>query len=84
MSIESTITVEKTEALIILTEKGIKVYKDDSLDRLSDLLYENRDTIFENYLVVPDDYKESCWMCGIVTSKTGGCINYEDCPNKPK
>ncbi len=57
MGIESTQTVKKSDALIMLSSKGIRVFSDDSNSRLEELLYENRESIFENYSVVEDDYK---------------------------
>lgn len=54
MSIESTYTVKKSDALDMLRNKGVHVYDDDCNDRLADLLYENRESIFENYCVIND------------------------------
>jgi hypothetical protein len=57
MGIESTQTVKKSDALIMLSSKGVKVFSDDSNNRLAELLYENRESIFNNYSVVDDDYE---------------------------
>lgn len=62
MGIESTYTVKKSDALIILSSKFITVFSDDSNRRLAELLYENRESIFENYLVVDDaDYQKDTY-----------------------
>ncbi len=61
MSIESTQNVKRSDAIGMLGEKGIRVYSDDSLDRLADLMYEHKESIFENYCVFEDDYKLDEW-----------------------
>ena len=68
MGIESTQTVKKSDARVMLMEKGVRTYSDESNERLADLLYEHRESIFENYCVVDDDYKcdeyecfKECW-----------------------
>lgn len=61
MGIESTQTVKRSDAEKMLAYKGVITYKYESLDRLADLLYENRETIFENYCVVEDYIKGDEW-----------------------
>lgn len=57
MSIESTMTVRRSDAISMLESKGQQVHEKDCCERLSDMLYECRETIFENYWVVEDDYE---------------------------
>jgi hypothetical protein len=56
MSIESTFTVKRSNAIKMLLEKigGDRVTNEN----LAELLYEYRDSVFENYIVVDDDFKE--------------------------
>ena len=56
MSIESTCLVKRSTAVSMLSELRITVYPNDCLERLADMLYEHRMSIFENYQVVEDDY----------------------------
>lgn len=55
MSIESTKNVKRKDAIAFLRNKGIIVYDDDCTDRLADMMYEHRDTIFENYAVFSEE-----------------------------
>ncbi len=57
MSIESTYYVRKSNALKILNDKRILVFDNDCNERLSVMLYDIRDSIYENYIVVNDDFK---------------------------
>lgn len=61
MGIESTMTVKRSDAIEMLKQKNCTVYENDCLERLSDMLYEHRESIFENYLVVEDDHEDSEW-----------------------
>ena len=67
MSIESTMTVLKSNAIDMLKCKNIEVFDDDCNDRLALLLYENRESIFENYSVEDDDYKPDVWKKNMKT-----------------
>ena len=55
MGIESTKIVKRSEAIEMLNPKCL-VYDNDCIERLEYLLYEHRESIFENYIVVEDDY----------------------------
>ena len=55
MSIETTMTVKRSNAIKMLRDKNLVVYDNDCEERLEDMLYEHRESIFENYCVVPDD-----------------------------
>ena len=57
MGIESTMTVKRIDALEMLKAKRCTVYENDCLERLSDLLYEHRESEYENYIVVENNYK---------------------------
>lgn len=61
MSIESTYTVRRSNAIEMLREKGCIVYDNDCNERLSDMLYSNRESIFENYHIVEDSFEEDKW-----------------------
>lgn len=68
MGIEATFTVQKDDALLMLQSRGVIVYANDCNERLASLLYENRESIIENYEVVNDDYvfvygdlRKYCW-----------------------
>lgn len=51
MSIESTYDVSRKDAIFMLERKGVTVFEDDCTQRLELLLYENRESIYENYWV---------------------------------
>lgn len=55
MGIESTKTLTRYEAICRLAYKGIDVPCYYTNETISDLLYDNRDSIFENYEVVNDE-----------------------------
>lgn len=57
MGIESTKIVKRSDAIDMLKHRSVEVFEDDCNDRLSLMLYENRESIFENYQVVDNDYK---------------------------
>ena len=61
MGIESTMTVKRADAIAMLEQKGCTVYKDDCTERLADMLYEHRESIFENYDVVENDHNGDEW-----------------------
>ncbi len=68
MGIESTKIVKKSDAIDMLSHRNVTVYSNDCNERLSDLLYDNSENIFENYQVVDDDYVlgefdkfKTCW-----------------------
>lgn len=61
MGIESTMTVKRSDAIEMLKQKGCTVYENDCLERLADMLYEHRESIFENYCVVEDAYEGDEW-----------------------
>ena len=63
MGIESTMTVKRSDAKAMLEQKGCTVYDNDCAERLEDMLYEHRESIFENYCVVEDDYEGDEWEC---------------------
>ncbi len=52
MSIETTHKVHFLTAIEMLRNKNVTVFIDDCFNRLSHLLYENRESEFENYEVV--------------------------------
>lgn len=58
MSIESTYTISRSDAIEMLKRKNVTVFNDDSNDRLGHELYNVRESEFENYEVVDFD-KES-------------------------
>lgn len=62
MGIEGTYTVKRSDAIDMLKEKGCTVYENDCLERLATMLYEHRESIFENYDVVEDDYEGNVWV----------------------
>lgn len=47
MGIESTFNVRRSDAIDMLKQKGCTVYWNDCLERLSDMLYEHRESKFE-------------------------------------
>jgi len=55
MSIESTQFIKRQDALHSLKRRGFTVFDDDCNDRIAFMLYENRESIFENYEVINDD-----------------------------
>ena len=61
MGIESTFNVRRSDAIDMLKKKGCTVYWNDCLERLSDMLYEHRESIFENYCVMEDDVTDDEW-----------------------
>ena len=61
MGIESTMTVKRADAIEMLKQKGYTVYENDCTERLADMLYEHRESIFENYDVVENDYEGDKW-----------------------
>ena len=61
MGIESTMTVKRADAIEMLKQKGCTVYENDCTERLADMLYEHRESIFENYDVVENDYEGDKW-----------------------
>ena len=67
MGIESTYIIKRSDAIQMLKEKNCTVYQNDCVERLADMLYDNRESIFENYRVIEDDYEddrtlwEECW-----------------------
>lgn len=58
MGIESTYYIKQSDAIKMLEDKRIVVHKDLNAF-LADLLYENRESIFEKYVVVDDDFQAS-------------------------
>lgn len=56
MGIETTKTIKRANATNMLAEKGVRVHPTENLELFEDLLYDNRESIFENYKVVEDDY----------------------------
>jgi len=70
MGIESTRDVKRTDALSMLRQKGLKVYDNDCNERLEDMLYENRESIFENYNVVDNNYTNDSIEQGWANFKT--------------
>ncbi len=61
MGIESTMTVKRSDAIAMLEQKRVEVFKNDFQERLEALLYEHRESIFENYNVVEDDFVGDEW-----------------------
>jgi len=61
MGIESTMTVKRSDAIAMLEQKRVEVFKNDCQERLAALLYEHRESIFENYNVVEDDFVGDEW-----------------------
>jgi hypothetical protein len=57
MSIETTYTVRRQDAMDMLFLKDVPVYPNDSNYRLEQELYKHKDSIFENYKVVNNDYE---------------------------
>lgn len=58
MGIESTKTLTRHEAISRLSLKGIDIPCYYTNETIADLLYDNRDSIFENYCVVDDEINE--------------------------
>jgi len=57
MGIESTKTVRRSSATYMLGLKGVVLYGHESNEKLAELLYRERESIFENYDVVDDAYE---------------------------
>ncbi len=55
MSIETTYRIFRSNAIKMLEEKNVQVFESDSNERIALELYENRNSIYENYEVVDFD-----------------------------
>lgn len=55
MSIESTFRVYRNNAISMLQQKGVEVFKSDSNERISNELYKAKESDCENYEVVDFD-----------------------------